>query len=437
MSLLIKNASVVITCDKSFRVLKDRSILIEEGKVAEISKKPKEKAEEIIDAKNKLVMPGLINAHTHLPMTLLRGIADDLPLMRWLQEYIWPVEAKMNKRHIKAGAFLGIVEMIKTGTTCFNDMYWHEDAVSEACEEAKMRAVLSTPLLDALGPEQSGRLISEGEALVKKLRRSKLVKPFLGPHAPYTCSEELLVKSRELAEKYDVGLHIHVSETEEEVKKIAQEKGKKPFEYLSSIGFLCSRVVAAHANWVSDSEIRVIKETGSKVAHNPVSNMKIASGIAPVGKYIENGIPVGLGTDGAASNNTLDMFETMRACALLHKISNLNPTALPAQTVLMMATRSSAKALGMEKKVGSIEAGKEADLITVDLKKPNLTPLTAPVSHLVYAANSSDVSDVIINGKIVMKDRELKTLDEEKVLENAKKQTYGLLKSANKLELLF
>jgi len=436
MSLLIKNAKAVITCDKKFRVLKDASILIEDGRITEISRKPKP-ANEKIDAKNKLVMPGLINAHTHLPMTLLRGIADDLPLMRWLQEYIWPVEAKMNKGHIKAGAFLGIAEMIKTGTTCFNDMYWHEDAVAEACEKAKIRAALSTPLLDALGPEQSGRLISEGEVLVKRLGKNKRVKPFFGPHAPYTCSEELLVKARELADKYDAGLHIHVSETESEVKKSEQEKGKRPFEYLSSIGFLCSRVVAAHANWVSEKEIKIIKKAGSKIAHNTISNMKIASGIAPVESYLKNGIPVGLGTDGAASNNTLDMFETMKACALLHKISNLNPTVLPAQTVLELATMGSAKALGIENETGSIEKGKSADLITLDLKASNLTPLTNPVSHAVYAAKSSNVCDAIINGEIVMEDRELKTIDEEKVLENAKKQAYDLLKSANKLERFF
>jgi 5-methylthioadenosine/S-adenosylhomocysteine deaminase len=297
--------------------------------------------------------------------------------------------------------------------------------------------VLSTPLLDVMGPDQRGRLLKEGESLIKRLKNRERITPFLGPHAPYTCSEEMLLDVRDLQKKHGVGVHVHVSETKEEVENIKKEKGAPPFEYLDGLGFLNEDVVASHSVWVSRGEMNVIKKRGVKLVHNPVSNMKIAAGVAPVPEYIKRGIPVGLGTDGAASNNSLDMFEDMKITALLHKVFSNDPEAVPAETALEMATMGGAKALGLEDEIGSIEIGKKADLILLDIEKPHLTPMTHPVSHLVYAAKGSDVSDVIVDGKILMEDGRLKTLDEEKIMLEASAQAADLLNRSGTADRLF
>jgi 5-methylthioadenosine/S-adenosylhomocysteine deaminase len=436
MDIIIKDA-IVVTLDHGRRVLKDHSVGIEDGRIAEIGEKIGGESEHVIDGSGGLVMPGLVNAHTHLPMTLLRGIADDIPLMTWLQDHIWPIEANLNEGHIKAGADLGIVEMIKSGTTCFNDMYWHMETVAKCVEALGIRAVLSTPLLDVMGPDQRGKLLKEGEAIIKEFQGHDRITPFLGPHAPYTCSEEMLLEVINLQEKYGIGVHIHVSETKEEVETLQKEKGKQPFEYLEKLGFLNEKVVASHSVWVSEAEMEIMKNRGVNVAHNPVSNMKIGAGVAPVPAYLERGITVGIGTDGAASNNSLDIFEDLKITALLHKANSNNPQVVPAQAALEMATIGGATALGMGDDIGSIEVGKLADLILVDLKKPHLTPLTHPISHLVYAARGSDVSHTIIDGKIVMEDRMLTTLDEEKIMENARKETEDLLAKSGTSDKLF
>jgi 5-methylthioadenosine/S-adenosylhomocysteine deaminase len=436
MDIVIKGATIV-AMDQKRRVLKDHSIGIEDGWIVEIKDKITEEADHVIDGRGKLVMPGLVNAHTHLSMTLLRGVADDIPLMTWLQDHIWPIEANLNENHIKAGADLGIVEMIKSGTTCFNDMYWHMEVVAESVGNSGIRAALSTPLLDVMGPDQRGKLLREGETLIKQFQGHERITPFLGPHAPYTCSEELLLSVNDLHEKYGIGVHIHVSETEDEVENIRKEKGKPPFEYLDSLGFLNERVVAAHCVWVSEKEMDIMKKRGVKVAHNPVSNMKIAAGVAPIQKYLNKGITVGLGTDGAASNNSLDMFEDLKITALLHKVYSKDPQAVPAETALEMATINSARALSLDNEIGSIEVGKNADIILVDLKKPHLTPLTHPISHLVYTARGSDVSHSIIDGKIVMENYELKTLDEQRIMEAARVQTEDLLEKSGTSDRLF
>lgn len=427
MAIAIKNAKLLITLDNG-KIIENCSVLIEDNRITEITKNSIT-AEERIDAKNLVVMPGLINAHTHVSMSILRSYADDMPLMEWLQNYIWPIEAKMKREHIKAGALLGIAEMLKSGITCFNDMYWHEDAVAEACEEAKIRATLSTPLLDVLGPEQRGKLISDGEALIKKYKKNELIKPFLGPHAPYTCSEELLIKAKELADRHDTKLHIHVSETREEVENIRKSKGKPPFEYLENIGFLSERVIAAHANYASGKEMEIIKKCNASIVHNPVSNLKLATGIAPVNDYIKKGINVALGTDSAASNNSLDIFETMKICALLHKGISLNPMILKAEEVVNLACSNAAKALGYNN-LGKIKQGYLADIIMLDLKAINMLPLFSREKiypHLVYAAKSKDVVNVIINGMVIVENRELKTLDEERVKEHASNKAEELI----------
>jgi len=436
MDLLIKGATIV-TMDRQRRVLKEGSIGIEAGRIVEISEHVKGESDHVLDGKGKLALPGLVNAHTHLAMTLLRGVADDLPLMKWLQDHIWPIEANLTEAHVKAGADLGIAEMIRSGTTCFNDMYWHMEAVAESVEKSGIRAVLSTPLLDVMGPEQRGRLLKEGESMIKRFKGHERITPSLGPHAPYTCSEELLLAVRELQEKHGVWAHIHVAETREEVEGMKREKGRTPFEYLDALGFLNQRMVAAHAVWAAKHEMELMKERGVKVAHNPVSNMKIAAGVAPVPEYLRKGIPVGLGSDGAASNNSLDMFEDVKIAALLHKVSSNDPQAVPAEAALEMATIGGARALGLESEIGSIEVGKKADIILVDLRKPHLTPLTHPVSHLVYAARGCDVSHSIVDGRILMEEHELKTLDEEKVMAEAMRQAEDLLERSGTRDRLF
>ncbi|MEE9594556.1 MAG: amidohydrolase, partial [Candidatus Hydrothermarchaeales archaeon] len=286
------------------------------------------------------------------------------------------------------------------------------------------------------------RLAAEGEKLVKKYKKAEnngknRVNVSFGPHAPYTCSETLLVKTKELADKYKTGIHIHVAETKKEVDDSVKEKGKRPFDYLDKIGFLGENVVAAHSTWASKKEINIMKKRDVKVAHNPIANMKLASGIARVPEYVEAGITVSLGTDGPASNNNLDMFEDMKMCALIHKVNKGDPSVVPAGQVLEFATINGAKALGLENEIGSLEVGKKADMILVDLDAPNLTPLTNPVSHLVYAARGCDVSTVLVDGKIIMEDRQLRTLEPGEVLIFAMEQVKDLLGKAGKTDRLF
>ncbi|MEE8167675.1 MAG: amidohydrolase family protein [Candidatus Hydrothermarchaeales archaeon] len=439
MDVLIRNGTIV-TMDEGRRILKKCSIGIEEGRITEIAEEIKGEADFVIDASRKLVLPGLINAHTHLPMTLFRGIADDLPLNKWLKDEIWPIESLLEGKHVYAGSLLGCLALIKSGTTCFNDMYFFIDEIARSVKEAGIRGVLSWAMIDLGDEEKAKRFIAEGEELIKKYQNKKegnRVRIFLGPHAPYTCSQELLVKSKELAEKYHTGLHIHVSETSDEVENSVKDKGLRPFEYLDKIGFLGSNVVAAHATWASKKEIGIMKKRDVKVAHNPICNMKLGSGVASVPEYLDAGITVALGTDGPASNNNLDIFEDMKICALLHKLNKGDASVVPAQRVLEFATINGAKALGLEKEIGSLEVGKRADVILVDLDKPNLTPLTNPVSHLVYAASGSDVDTVIVDGKILMENRQMRTLDEAEVLKFAYEEASDLLGKAGKGDRLF
>ncbi|MBI5253549.1 MAG: amidohydrolase [Euryarchaeota archaeon] len=435
MDILIKNG-IVVAMDNQRRVLKNFSVAISEGRIVEIGANIKGEADVVIDAAKKIVMPGLINTHTHLAMTLFRGIADDVPLMKWLREVIWPIESKLEAKHVYAGSLLGCLEMVKSGTTCFNDMYFFLDEVAKSIGESGIRGVISHAMFDFGGGGKTEAALRHGEENIRKYSAGGRVRAFFGPHAPYTCSEELLIKTKELADKCGTGIHIHVAETKEEVENSKKEKGLPPFEYLEKIGFLGPTVVAAHSTWTSDREIENIKKRDVKIAHNPTCNMKLASGVARVPDFLEKGIVVSLGTDGAASNNSLDMFDDLKICALVHKLHNRNPSLVPAEKVLEFATINGAKALGMEKEIGSIEVGKRADVILVDLNKPHLTPLSNPVSHLVYSAVGSDVDTVIVDGKVVMQGRQVKTLNEGKVLKFANEQTYDLLEKAGKTELL-
>ncbi len=435
MDILIKNG-LVLTMDKQGRILKNTSVGITDGKITEIGESITEEADFVIDAQNKIVMPGLINAHTHLPMTLFRGVADDLPLEKWLNDEIWPIEGQLEAKHVYAGSLLGCLEMIQSGTTCFNDMYFFMDEVARSIEESGIRGCVSLAMFDFGNLDKIAGMLKQGEENVKKYSKGR-VRAFIGPHAPYTCSEELLLKAKELADRHETRLHIHVAESQKEVKDSKEQKGAPPFEYLDRIGFLGENVLSVHSVWASKKEMGILKKRGVKVVHNPISNMKMANGVAPVPEYVKKGICVALGTDGPASNNNLDMFEEMKVCALLHKVNSMNPSTVPAYDVLEFATINGAKALGMEDEIGSIEVGKKADVILVNLQRANLTPLTNPVSHMVYAARGSDVDTVIVDGKVLMEDRQLRTLDQEEVLKFANEEAIKLFAKAGKKGKLF
>jgi 5-methylthioadenosine/S-adenosylhomocysteine deaminase len=426
--VLIKNG-YVITMDSKRRVFRSGSVAIEDGKVSEIGKEIKAKSDRTIDARGKAVLPGLINAHTHLSMTLLRGVADDMPLMEWLEKKIWPIEDNLTADDCYSGALLGSLEMIKSGTTCFADQYFYMEDVARAVEEAGLRGVLSRGIIELDDPEKRKRTIREGERLVKNCQgmANGRITTMFGPHAPYTCSPECLMRVKELARKYSVGIHTHIAENKEEVERIEKKYGKRPVEHLDGIDFLGPEVLAAHCVWLTKHEIEVIRERGVKPVHNPVSNMKTASGVAPVPEMMEAGIPVALGTDGAASNNSLDMFTEMKFAALLNKVHRLDPTAVPAQAVLEMATIKGAIALGLQREIGSLEVGKKADIILLDLKKPHLAPLHSVISHLVYSAVGSDVDTLMVDGEVLMEKGRVLTLNEDKVLEDVQKVSDDLL----------
>ncbi|MBR2858363.1 amidohydrolase family protein, partial [bacterium] len=378
----------------------------------------------IIDAKGKILLPGFINTHTHLSMTLFRGLADDLSLDSWLNDHIWPMEANLNGDYCYIGALLGAVELIKSGTTTFSDMYFYMEDVARAIDEAGIRAVLSYGMIDFGDEERRKNEINENLSLFKNCNgmADGRIKVFLGPHSPYTASEELLVQVRQLADEYNMGIHIHVSETEKEINDSLDEKGLRPFEYLDKIGLLGPDVVAAHCVWLSDKEIEIIKKHDVKISHNPCSNMKLASGIAPISKLIENDICVSIGTDGASSNNNLDLIEELKTASLLQKVSTLDPKVLNSSQSLAMGTIEGAKALGLDSEIGSIEVGKKADIILIDTNSANMVPDSSSLSsNIIYSANGSNVDTTICNGKILMENKKLTVLDEQEIFEKAKK----------------
>jgi len=406
--MLIKNASLIITPSE---VKKNQSILIEGNIIKKIGpSKGMDKTDEVIDASGFLVMPGLINAHTHLAMTLFRGYEDNLPLQKWLEK-IFPVEDRLTEKHVYWGSMLGCLEMIKSGTTCFNDMYYFMDEVAKSVGKTGIRGCLTRAISSKGNWKKRLKTMTEK---IKNIKNSSRIEWILGPHAIYTCSEELLVRIKELADNYNKKIHIHVSETEKELKDCLREHGKRPVEYLDDIGLMSNRTIAAHCCWLNDKEMDILSKRGVSVVHNPVSNMKLAAGIAPVVKMLEKSINVSLGTDGAASNNNLDMFEEMKTASLLQKISMKNSLALDAKTCLKMATINGAKALGINS--GVIESGKKADLILINLKSPNLKPMHNPYSTIVYSCHGENVDTTIVDGKVLMKNRKT-SLDEEKIYE--------------------
>ena len=420
-TILIKNA--LILNPNNFEN-KKQSLLIKDDLIAEISDEIDDSnADKIIDAEGKILLPGLINTHTHLSMTLFRGLADDLSLDSWLNDHIWPMEANLNGDYCYIGALLGAVELIKSGTTTFSDMYFYMEDVARAVDDAGIRAVLSYGMIDFSDAERREAEIKENMALYDTCNgmADGRIKVFFGPHSPYTASEELLVKVRELADEHNIGIHIHVSETQKEINDSLDERGIRPFEYLEKIGFLGPDVVAAHCVWLSDEEIEIIKKHGVKVSHNPCSNMKLASGVAPVSKLIENDICVSIGTDGASSNNNLDLIEELKTASLLQKVSTLDPKVLTSDEAIEMATIKGAEALGLDDEIGSIEVGKKADIILIDTNSANMVPDSSSLSsNVIYSANGSNVDTTICNGKILMENKKLTTLDEDEIYAKAK-----------------
>jgi len=427
VTLVVTNG-IVVTMDGDRRILTPGALAIDGrdivavGTVAAIA--AGYRAKDSIDAGGAVVMPGLINTHTHAPMVLYRGLADDLALMDWLQKYIFPAEAKtVTPAFVRAGTRLAALEMIRSGTTTYADMYYFEEEIARVTKAAGLRGVLGQtiikfPVPDAKTPEEG---LSRTERFIREFAADDLIVPAVAPHAMYTLEAETLKSVRQLADRERVPVILHLAETQDEVKIAQEQHQATPVGYLESLGFFGPRTLAAHAVHLTAEDIGILRKRGVGVSHNPESNMKLASGTAPVPALRRAGIPVGLGTDGAASNNDLDMFEAMRQAALLHKLESGDPRTLPAPEVLAMATREGAAALGMERMIGSLEPGKRADLIVVSMSAARQTPMYDPLSHLVYTTRGDDVRTTIVNGKILMREGKVLTLNEPAVLAEARK----------------
>jgi 5-methylthioadenosine/S-adenosylhomocysteine deaminase len=424
--ILVYNGTM-LTMDDRRNIIPDGLLAISGNTIHYIGKDEKGSvsAEKELDAEGGLILPGLINGHTHAAMTLFRGLADDLPLMDWLNNYIFPVEGKMDDDFVRVGSLLACAEMIMSGTTTFCDMYLFEEEVARAAKEAGMRCLIGEVLYDFPSPNYG--TVEKGfiytEALIERWKGDPLINIAVEPHSLFTCGAELLLKANDLALRKGVPLILHMAETKEEMEETEKRFGKRPAQHLKDLGLLGPHLILDHCVHVSKSEIDLLARHKVSVVHNPESNMKLASGIAPVPEMIARGIKVGLGTDGCASNNNLDLFGEMDMAAKLHKAQRLDPTVMDAPTLIRMATIDGARALGLGEITGSLEVGKRADLIVIDINKPHLTPMYNPYSHLVYAASGHDVRHSIIDGRIVMEDRRLRTLDLEDIIERSKQKS--------------
>jgi 5-methylthioadenosine/S-adenosylhomocysteine deaminase len=422
VSLLVTGGTVV-TVDTAGRVIPAGAVAIDGTDIVAVDTAEniakQFRGRDTIDATGQIVLPGLINTHTHAPMVLYRGLADDLALSEWLNKYIFPAEAKtVSPEFVRAGTRLAALEMIQSGTTTFTDMYYFEEEIAAETKAAGLRGVLGQtviqfPVADAKTPADA---LVRAEAFIKAFKDDPLITPAVAPHAMYTLDGPTLKAARELSRRYGVPTLIHLAETRDEIQAAQERFKSSPVAYLDSLGFLGPGVLGAHGVWVSDADIAVLKGRGVGISHNPESNMKLASGTAPVPAYLRADVNIGLGTDGAASNNDLDMFEAMRVAAFLHKHASVDPRALSASTALEMATIRGARALGLDRRIGSLEPRKLADLITVSANGARQTPMYDAVSHLVYVMRGDDVQTTVVNGRVLMRNRKMLTLDETAVL---------------------
>ncbi len=424
---LVVSGGTVVTMDAQRRVIEDGAIAVQGGRIVAVGTRAditgRFAARERIDARGRAVIPGLINGHTHVPMTLFRGIADDLDLNEWLTKYIFPAEAKnVNEDFVRAGTQLGLAEMIRGGTTTYCDMYYFEDAIAEETERAGVRGLLGETVIDFPVPDNKTwpDAMRYAERFVARWKGNRLVTPAVAPHAPYTVSEAHLREVKAFSDRTGAPVVTHVAETRKEVEDISRDHGARPVEYLARIGFLGPRDVFAHTVHLTEGEINLLRQSGVGSVHNPESNMKLASGVAPVPQMLRAGVALGLGTDGAASNNDLDMFEAMDYAAKLHKVATFDPKVVTAEEALALATIDGARALHMDSDIGSLEEGKRADIVVVGLDSLHQTPRYSVYSHLVYATKASDVRTVVIEGRVVMRERRLLTLNEPLIKQKAR-----------------
>jgi len=420
---LLVNASWVIPVEPEGTVLDNHALAIHEGQILDVLPtavaRNRYQASIVKQLDQQVLLPGLINTHTHAAMSLMRGLADDLPLMDWLNQHIWPTESKwVNEEFVRDGSMLAIAEMLRSGTTCFNDMYFFPDVTAQVCEKAGIRAVVGLIALDfpTIWAQTPSEYINKGLELFDKLKNSSLVRTAFAPHAPYTISDAPLEQIRTLADELDIPVHMHVHETREEINLSNEKYAVRPLERLNRLGLLSPTMLAVHMTHINDDELELVCRAGIHIVHCPESNLKLASGFCPVKRLIDAGANVALGTDGAASNNDLDMISEMRTAALLGKAVADDAAALNAAQVLSMATINGARALGLADETGSLVAGKRADFIAIDLSQVETQPLYNPISQIVYASGRNQVTDVWVNGKQLLSQRKLTTLDEEKLL---------------------
>ena len=414
----------LVTLSSRMDIIENASIGISGGRIALVDTNRTLAADRIIDARGGLILPGLVNTHTHLPMVCFRGLADDLPLMDWLHHHIFPMEARfVNKQMVRDGAMLAIAEMILSGTTTCCDGYFFENQIAEAALAGGMRAVAAQGFADSATPDHpqyEKMMAAAGRFVERWLPHAPMITPAFFCHSPYTCSPRTLVNVKAAAREAGILYLTHLLENRDEIDTIEKRYGRKPVTHLHHLGVLDDRTVAVHCNWMSPEDIALFADLGVSVSHNPASSMKLAAGVAPIPLMLEKGIAVGLGTDGSASNNDLDLFQEMDLSAKVHKATLLDPTVMSAETVLKMATIEGARVLGMDRLIGSVEVGKQADIIILDMNQPHLTPLYNPYSQIVYAARGGDVKTSIIDGKPVMENRRLLTMDLPAVMERVR-----------------
>ncbi|MCP4898739.1 MAG: amidohydrolase family protein [bacterium] len=412
----------VLTMEPECEPIPNGAVAVSDGRIAAVGpcEQLLEQAPtcEVLEATDSLILPGFVNTHSHLAMTLVRGYADDLPLKEWLEKRIWPVERQhMNRDTVRLGTELAIAEQLLAGITTTTDMYFFGDEVAAALETVGMRGMVTEPLIDfptprCATPEEA---MDKQRELIEAYRDNPLIFPSIAAHSPYSVCAANLVKEAELAEEYDVPLQIHLSETRWEVDQLISEKGSSPIAYLADLGVLGERTIAAHCVHVSPADIEILAANEVGVSHNPISNLKLASGVSPAATMIEAGVKLGLGTDGTASNNTLDLLRDAQLMTLLQKVITGNATALPARTAIEIITRLGAHVLGLEDRVGTLSPGLEADLICISTKGAHATPIYDPFSHLAFAARSADVRHVLVAGKLLVRDRTMQTMDLESI----------------------